>query len=92
MKLSELIDKTIAVIPPRVGNTQLIKELTKLKGWIYPALSTEDIALVVRCKKCKYYKKYRRKNDIKTPSFYACSLTHAKKDPNYYCADGEEKG
>lgn len=68
--------------------TQVIQELTRLKGWAYPYLATEDIVKVVRCRKCKYYKKYKKKNDRKSPPFWACSKTMIQRDPDFYCKEG----
>lgn len=66
-------------------------ELDKVSKWLYKDFHTEDIDKVVRCKKCKYYKKYRKKGSIKDLPFYACSKDRKKRDPMFFCKDGEER-
>lgn len=99
MKISELIDRAIRLLQlvsskstKNAAEAQLIiEELSKLCGWAYPQLTTEDIQKVVRCKKCRYYKKYKKKNDRKSAPFYACSLNMIKRPEDFYCAEGREK-
>lgn len=74
-----------------VSISQVVDVLDRAWQWMYPELSTDDIAMVVRCKHCKYYKQYRKKNDIKSKPFYACSLTSQKRDPMFFCKEGEEE-
>lgn len=96
MTIANLCDKTIALLDLVAKKsskhtkeaTQIIRELTLLKGWAYPYLATEDIVKVVRCKKCKYYKKYKKKNDRKSQPFWACSRTMMQRDPDFYCKEG----
>ena len=63
--------------------------LDRAHQWMYKDLAVDDLALVVRCECCKYYKKYKKKDDIKARPFYACSLTKQKRDPKFFCADGD---
>ena len=65
--------------------------LEHIANWMYPELSTEDIAKVVRCKKCRYYKKYKKKGTLKGAAFYACSKDMQKRDPMFFCKEGEEQ-
>lgn len=69
----------------------IANELDKVSKWLYKDFYTEDIDKVVRCKKCKYYKKYKKKDDRKSPPFWACRLTKIKRDPEFYCKEGIEK-
>lgn len=69
--------------------SDVIAMLERAYQWMYKELATDDVTLVVRCRKCKYYKKYRKKDSIKSMPFYACSLTKQKRDPQFFCADGD---
>ena len=99
MQISELIDRTVALLKLVITKSVkqkaeaylLMQELLHLKGWAYPHLTTEDIVRVVRCKKCKHYKKYKKKGDRKSAPFYACSLNMIKRPEDFYCAEGREK-
>jgi hypothetical protein len=66
-------------------------ELDKVSKWLYKDFHTEDIDKVVRCKKCKYYKKYKKKGAFKAQVFQACSKDMKKRDPMFFCKDGEER-
>ena len=55
-------NKKIIVKDESVSVTQLINELTKMMGWLYKDLNTDDIEKVVRCYNCKYYRKYKKKD------------------------------
>lgn len=66
-------------------------ELDKVSKWLYKDFHTEDIDKVVRCKNCKYYKKYKKKGAIKASVFWACSRDMQKRDPMFFCKDGEER-
>lgn len=66
-------------------------ELDKVSKWLYKDFHTEDIDRVIRCKKCRYYKKYKKKGAIKASVFWACSRDMQKRDPMFFCKDGEEK-
>ena len=71
---------------------ELSKELENLEHWCYKG--EIDVQKVIRCKNCKHYKRYRKKN-AKNPYehtvFYACSLSKEKRNPEFFCSDGEEK-
>lgn len=68
---------------------QISARLGRIICWIHPELTTKDIVKVTRCKNCKHYKKYRKKSGFKSYPFYACSLTKTKRDPMFFCKDGE---
>lgn len=69
MPIRKLIDRAVSLlelvakksVKSAAEADTIIEELKHLKGWAYPALTTEDIVRVVRCKKCKHYKKYKRR-------------------------------
>lgn len=65
--------------------------LKQISSWVYPELSTDDIAKVIRCKKCKHYKKYRKKGSANRATFQACELDKQVKDPLFFCGYGEGK-
>lgn len=84
-------NKKIIVKDESVSVTQLINELTKMMGWLYKDLNTDDIEKVVRCYNCKYYRKYKKKRSLKSETFYACSLDKAKRRPDFFCKDGDNR-
>lgn len=69
----------------------IIKSLSMMKRWLYPALRPEDVTKVVRCKNCAYYKKYKKKGALKPQVFYACSKDMSRRAKDFYCKDGEER-
>ena len=99
MRISELIDKVVTLLnlvaaksPKNAVEAELLaKELLHLKGWAYPELTTEDFVKVTRCKRCKFYRKYKKKGDRKSVPFYACSLNMIKRPEDFYCGEGKEK-
>lgn len=98
MTIAELIDRTVTLlklvasksVKQSTEATNLVKELSKLKDWAYPQLTTADMVRVVRCRKCKFYKRYKKKGDPKAVAFYACSLDKKKRDEDFYCGEGKE--
>lgn len=64
--------------------------LEKVVSWIHPELLSQDIQAVVRCKRCVHYKAYRKKGESKGAVFRACDIDHMKRDPMFFCKDGEE--
>lgn len=99
MTLRELIDRTTEILDKGVNShllsnsehKNLILAWGKLKSWVYPQLTVDDMQLVTRCKHCKYYKKYKKKDNPKAASFWACSKTKLKREPDFFCKDGEQK-
>ena len=65
--------------------------LDNLSKWLYKDFHTEDITKVVRCKKCKYYKKYKKKGEFKAQIFQVCSKDMQKRSPMFFCKDGDER-
>lgn len=99
MKVSELLDQVVGLLGivakksvkhAKEAETAM-EECRKLQGWVYPALTTEDIQKVVRCKNCMWYKKYKKKDDRKSLPVWMCSKDRIKRDPDFYCKGGEEK-
>lgn len=106
MKLSSLFAVTIKILEayseryPKATFTvedttvkmkDVITDLNKLTKWLYKDLTTESIERVIHCYDCRYYKKYKKRGNIKAPPFYACSKDHNKRRPDFYCKDGEPK-
>lgn len=99
MYLKELIDKTISSLDRGMDanvisvseHELLVGAWVKLKSWVYPQLITDDMQLVTRCKRCRYYKRYKKKDNPKAVPFYACSRTKIKRDPDFFCKEGELK-
>lgn len=60
-------------------------------GWVYPDLKTGDIQKVVRCKDCRYYKRYKKKGQVKPVVKLLCSLDKRERTPEFYCAEGRER-
>lgn len=84
-------NRKITVKDESVSVTQLINGLTKMMGWLYKDLTTDDIEKVVRCYDCKYYRKYKKKGSLKSETFYACYWDKAKRRPDFFCKDGEKR-
>lgn len=92
MKVYDLIDSVLEVLKKYPSDTTILQaELHKMQSWLYPGLTTDDMKMVVRCKNCRFYKRYKKKGAPKIPAFYACSITKTKRDPEFYCKDGMEK-
>ena len=69
----------------------IVTAMNKLLGWLYKDLTTDNIEKITRCYDCKYYKKYRKKGDMKSACFYACSQDKKHRRPDFYCKDGEPR-
>lgn len=80
--------KKIRVGQLEVSYQTMIDELKKVLEWVYPKFFTSDIQKVVRCCKCKHYKRYRKKGSKQVS--YRCSLTMKCRGKDYFCADGQE--
>ncbi len=70
--------------------TDVLSSMSKLSEWVDHELSSDELVKVVRCKQCRYYKKYRKKDAYKQATFYACSKDMQKRKPDFYCGDGEK--
>lgn len=64
--------------------------LDRVSKWVYKELCTDDITKVTRCRNCKFYKKYKKKTGFKPQVFQACSKDMQKRDPSFFCKDGDE--
>lgn len=64
--------------------------LDKVSKWLYKDFHTEDIDKVVRCKRCRFYKKYKKQGEFKPKVFMACSKDMKRHDSMFFCKDGEE--
>lgn len=63
-----------------------------LAKWVYPELSADDIELVVHCRNCRYYKRFKKKGDLlKARAFFACTKDMSHRDPEFFCKDGDRK-
>lgn len=99
MIVRELIDETVNLLKKGLQRSvisaaeydSVVTDWNKLKGWAYPSLTTDDMINVTRCKNCEYYKRYRKKDAVRALPFYACSKTRLKRDPEFFCKDGEPK-
>ena len=73
-----------------IGNCKTVEELTaQLERW--------DFVRVTRCKDCKWYGIYEAKKDGTpdkrySPSVCLRGIFAKRRDPDWYCADGERKG
>ena len=72
----------------KIDIDSLHKVTKRLYSWCFPELSTENVSIVVKCKECAYYKRYKIKNNPKSVPFYACSIFKRKTDPDFFCKDG----
>lgn len=99
MPIKTLINKTISLLKRGLAESVICaseyntvtEELSKLKSWVYPDLTTEDMVAVTRCKNCRHYKEYKKKDAFKPKAVYACSRTKLKCSKEFFCADGESK-
>ena len=72
-----------------IGNCKTVEELTaQLERW--------DFVRVTRCKDCKWYSIYEAKKDGTpdkrySPSVCLRGIFAKRRDPDWYCADGERK-
>ena len=63
-----------------------------LAKWVYPELSVDDIELVVHCRNCRYYKRFKKKVIYsKQEPFFACTKDMSHRDPEFFCKDGDRK-
>ena len=65
-----------------------IKELKRVREWVYPELRTEDIQIVTHCRNCQHYKRLRKKNSIKPVYKTVCIKDRREREPDFFCADG----
>lgn len=76
----------------RVTIKDVADRLEILAKWVYPELSADDIELVVHCRNCRYYKRFKKKGDLlKARAFFACTKDMSRRDPGFFCKDGDRK-
>lgn len=68
---------------------ELSRELKNVASWCYKG--EMDTINVIRCKNCKNYKLYRKKNNPKDKGQKRCRLDKEIKRPEHYCAFGEKQ-
>lgn len=77
--------------PQKISIDAAIAQVKNLYSWCYDQLELKNIIKVCRCKDCKYYKKYRKKNSLKKVYKMLCSLDKTEKPPEWYCPKGMER-
>ncbi len=85
-------DRGISTAEGRMTLKDISSELDNLCNWCYKG--TIDVEKVVRCKDCKYYKKFKRnleKNPYDHEVVMLCSKTRTPRQPEFFCADGKER-
>lgn len=83
--------KLVPVNDTKVSIDEVVDALKKVHAWVHPELVSESLVKVVRCKNCRNYKSYRKKGVYKAPSFKMCCLDRTKREPDFFCAQGEER-
>lgn len=76
----------------KVTINDIANRLEITSKWVYPQLSSDSIELVVHCRNCRYYKQFKKKGDmLKAKSFFACTKDMSRRDPEFFCKDGDRK-
>lgn len=76
----------------KVTIADVADKLETVSKWVYPELSADDIELVVHCRNCRYYKRFKKKGDLlKARAFFACTKDMSHRDPEFFCKDGDRK-
>lgn len=76
----------------KVTIADVADKLETVSKWVYPELSADDIELVVHCRNCRYYKRFKKKGDLlKARAFFACTKDMSRRDPEFFCKDGDRK-
>lgn len=83
--------KKVEIDGETVSVKELITALSKMMGWLYKELTTDDLEKITRCCDCRYYKKYKKKGALKSATFYACYWDKVRRRPDFYCKDGEPR-
>lgn len=79
----------IEVFGSRVSYGKAASEIRRVVSFVYPELETGNVQKVVQCKNCKHYRKFKNKKTRQVK--YLCELDKLHKDPDFYCAKGEEE-
>lgn len=83
---------TIEVFGERVSYSLAAAELRKVVAWVYSELDTGDVQQVIRCKNCANYRKYRSRKNPRAPGRWLCKLDKVEREPEFFCAAGQERG
>lgn len=67
------------------------QSIQRLIKWAYEDLDSGDMELVVHCKNCQNYKRYKKKGVFKPEIIKMCSLDKIKRDPEFFCKSGVRK-
>lgn len=68
-----------------------IAQVKNLYSWCYDQLELKNIIKICRCKDCKYYRRYRKKDSLKKVYKMLCSLDKTERPPEWYCPKGTER-
>lgn len=68
---------------------EVSNEISALLGWACPTIETDRLKMIIKCEKCKHYKKFKKKSDPKR-AVRLCEIDKSARRPDFYCADGEE--
>ena len=75
-----------------ISAQKAIEAYELLIDWVCPELSMEDVSLIVHCKDCEHFRKFRRKGgDYKAEVITACRYDKNKRDPEFFCKWGERR-
>ena len=69
----------------------VITALTLICKWAYKDLDSSDLEVVVHCKNCVHYKKYKKKDAFKSDVVWLCSLDKTKRYPEFFCKEGSRE-
>lgn len=81
----------IEVFGERVTYGTAAAELRRVVAFVYPEMNTKDIQQIVRCKDCRYCRRYRSKKNPKAPVKRVCSIDGQERRPDFFCANGDSK-
>lgn len=66
-------------------------ELKRVRDWACPGLQTGDIQLIVHCKDCRHYRKYRKRNSAKPIIKRICEVDGIERSPDFFCKNGDRE-
>lgn len=75
----------------RATSAEVVQSLQRLAKWAYEGLDSDDMELVVHCKDCTHYKRYKKKGALKSDIVRMCSLDKVKRTPEFFCKDGAKE-
>lgn len=92
-KLLTIVRDELAKTPSKksgdMSYKELCNEISALLGWACPEIETDRLKKIIPCRKCVHYKKFKKRSESKR-AMLLCSIDMSKKDPDFYCKDGEE--